>query len=75
MIQKAFIKTRATATYLRENLTNLDTYTYKINLEIENFNQYVKVNMDGLKSRGDQTDDLTTNLFKAHQVESDGEFL
>ena len=43
-----------------------------VNSDIENFNQYVKVNVDGLKARGDQTDDLMINLFKAYQVASDG---
>ena len=74
MIQKAFIKTRATATYLRENLANLDTYMSTVNSYIEDFNKYVKVNVYGLKARGECTDDLIINLFKVYQVASDGEF-
>ena len=46
MIKNAIIETRATATHLRENLTNLDTYNSTVNSDIENFNQYVKVNVD-----------------------------
>ena len=41
-------------------------------LDIEKFNQYVKVNVDGLKARGDFTYDLVINLFKAYQVASEG---
>ena len=33
-----------------------------ISSKIENFNQYVKVNVDGLKARGERTDDLMVNL-------------
>ena len=49
MMQKAIIDTRATATHLRENITNLDTYMSTVNSNIEKFNQYVNVNVDGLK--------------------------
>ena len=65
MMQKSVKDTRATSTYLRENLTNLDTYMSTVNSDIENFNHYVKMNVDGLKARGEQTDDLMINLFKA----------
>ena len=46
-----------------------------VNSDTEYFNQYVKVNMDELKSRGEQKDDLIINLFKAYQVASDREFV
>ena len=73
--QNAVINTRSAYTYLRENLTNLKTYMSTINLDIENFNQYVKVNVDGLKARGEQTDDLIINLLNAYQVASYEEFV
>ena len=75
MLQKAVINTRSTATYIRENLTNLDTYMSTVNSDIDNFNQYVKMNMDRLKSRGERTDDLMINLFKAYQAASDDKLL
>ena len=75
ILQKLVINTRAAATYLGYNITNLDTYMSTVNLDIKNSNQYVKVNVDGLKARGDRTDDLMINLFEAYQVASDGEFL
>ena len=52
MMQKSAIDTRATYTYLRENLTNSDAYISKVNLDIEDFNHYMKVNVDELISRG-----------------------
>ena len=41
--------------------------------KIQTFNQHVKVNVEGLKARGDRTYDLITNLFKAYHVASDTE--
>ena len=41
-----------------------------VNSNIENFNQYVKVNVDGLKARGERTYDLMIEIFKAYQVAS-----
>ena len=58
MMNKAIIDTRVRSTHIKENLTNLDTYMSTANSNIENFKQYVKVNVDGLKARGDRTDDL-----------------
>ena len=46
-----------------------------VNSNIENFNQYLKLKMDKLKARGDLTDDLMINLFKAYHVASDCEFV
>ena len=63
MIQNAIIETKATYTHLRENLTNLDTYMSTVNLDIENFNNDVKVNVDRLKERGERTDDLIIKLY------------
>ena len=53
MVKNASIDTGATSNNMREKLPNLDTYMYKVNSNIENFNQYVKVNVDGLKERSD----------------------
>ena len=74
MIQKDIIDTRATDTHLRENLTNLYIYMSTVSYYIENFNQYVKVIVYGLKARGGRTDDLRINLFKAYQVSTDSNF-
>jgi hypothetical protein len=37
-----------------------------VNSNIKLFNQHVKVNRDGLTARGESSDDLTINLFKAY---------
>ena len=46
-----------------------------VNSNIEIFDQYVKVNVDGLKSRGERIDDIMINLFKAYQVASNRKFV
>ena len=62
---------RAKAYHLRQNLANLETYIATVKSKIQTFNQNVKVNMEGIKARGERTDNLITNLFKAYQMESD----
>ena len=64
MTQKAVIDTRYIESHLRENHTTLKTYINTENYNTQNFNQHVKVNMEGLKSGGERKDNLMTNLFK-----------
>ena len=47
---------------------------YTVNSDIENFNHFFKVNVDGLKARGKCTYDLMIYLFEAYQVSFDSEF-
>ena len=46
-----------------------------LNSNFKIFNKYVKVNVDGMKTRGEIMDYLMINLFKAYQVVSDTKFL
>ena len=55
-------------------MTNLDAYISTVKSNIENFNQYINENVDGLKARGERTDDPVINLFKAYQYAYEGEF-
>jgi hypothetical protein len=75
LMRKANTDTRATASQLRENLTNLDSYMSTIDSNIELFNQHVKVNRDGLTARGESSDDLIINLFKAYLCVTDRDFV
>ena len=71
MMNKAIIDTHSTATQLRENMTKLDTYMSTVTSNIENFDQYAKVNVDRSKAGVDSTDDLMINLFDSYQVASE----
>jgi hypothetical protein len=75
LTRKANTDTRATASQLQENLTNLDSYMSTVDSNIELFNQHVKVNRDGLTARGESSDDLTINLFKAYLCVTDRDFV
>ena len=62
---------RATDCHLREDLANLETYITTVNSNTKTFNQHVKVNVGGLKERGESTYDLMTNLFNSYHVAPD----
>jgi hypothetical protein len=74
LVRKANTDTRARASQLRENVTNLDSYMSTVDSNIEFFNQHVKVNWDGLTARGESSDDLTINLCKAYLCVTDRDF-
>jgi len=75
IMQKAVVDTRATSSFFRENLTSLDSYITTIDSNIELFNQYVNINRAGLQARGESTDDLIINLFKAYLNVADQSFV
>eukprot|EP00957_Ditylum_brightwellii_P047266 3590222-Ditylum_brightwellii.AAC.1 len=75
LMKKAVMDTQATASHLRENLTNLDNDMSAINSNIHLFNQHVKSNQEGIKAQGESTDDLMINLFEVYLVVSDGNFM
>jgi hypothetical protein len=75
LTRKANTDTRATASQLRENLTNLHLYMSTVDSNIELFNQHVKVNRDGMTARGESIDNLTMNLFKAYLCVTDRDFV
>ena len=74
LMSTAVVDTRATASHLRENLTSLDAYMVTVHSNVELFNLHVKENRQGLKARGESTDDLMINLFKGYMAASDKEF-
>jgi hypothetical protein len=75
LMKKAIIDTRATASQLRTNLINLDSYMNVVDSNIRLFNQYVKINSEGLKARGESNDDLMVNLFRGYMQAMDQEFV
>ena len=71
LMQKVVIDTRATDYHLRENLTSLETYITTVKSNIENFNQHVKLNVEGLNSGSERKNSLMANLFKSYKVSFD----
>ena len=59
----------------RENLSSLDSYVSTVNYDLARINQYVKLNYEGLKARGERCDDIMSNLFKGYLCINDKEFV
>ena len=74
IVRESHLDTNATSTSIRTKLTELDTYLPTIGHDITKFNTYVKLLVDGLRSRGETTTDLLTNLFKGYLSCSDRDF-
>jgi hypothetical protein len=75
LMQKAIVDTRATASHFRTNLKNLDAYMSTVNSDIRQFNQYVKVNLEGLRARGEENNDIMVNLFDGYLMAGDRHFV
>ena len=74
-IRESHIDTNATTRIIREKLSNLDGYMVSIDSDIIKFNEHVKELLDKLHARGEMTQDLLTNIFKAYKVVSDEDFV
>jgi len=76
LLQKAEVDTRATASHIRKNLTQLDIYMEsEAKHDIRKFNQYVKDQLHTLSSRGETSSDILTNLFTGYQACTDKKFV
>ena len=75
IVRESHLDTNATSASIRKKLTNLDRYLPTIGQDITKFNTYVKLLIDGLRSRGEATNDLLINLFKGYSACSDREFI
>ena len=75
IIRENHLDTNATSALIRKKLTNLDRYLPTIGQDITKFKTYVKLLVDGLRSRGEVTNDLLINLFKGYSACSDKEFI
>ena len=74
IINRSYVDTRATTMQIRDNLAALDTYMPQVDSNIDQFNNYVKVQIQGLTARGEESLDLLSNLFKGYAAASDREF-
>ena len=75
IVRESHLDTNATSSSIRTKLTDLDRYLPTIGHDIVKFNTYVKLLVDGLRSRGETTQDLLVNLFKGYMACSDKEFV
>ena len=75
IVRESHLDTNATSSSIRTKLTDLDRYLSTIGHDIVKFNTYVKLLIDGLRSRGETAQDLLVNLFKGYMACSDQEFV
>ena len=71
IIRESYLDSNATVSTLRTNLSSLDMYIRDNGSDLVAFNAYVQSQLDGLSARGETTNDLVVNLFKAYKVVSD----
>jgi hypothetical protein len=74
IIRESHIDSNATTAMIHTELSSLDTYIVAIASDITKFNQYVKLPVQLLYTRGETTTDLLTNLFKGYAAASDQVF-
>jgi hypothetical protein len=75
IVRESHLDSTATAMSIRTNLINLDEWVKKNTTDITLINSRVRHLLDSLAARGEQTLDLTVNLFKAYEQVNDKEFL
>jgi hypothetical protein len=74
IIMESYVDTQASTRLTREKLSSLDTYMVSVKSDVEKFNLYVRDQVASLEARGEITEDLLANLFKAYAKASDREF-
>ena len=74
IIQASSIDSNATTSAVRMALASLDEYMPTVKDDISKFNAYVLTQVELLKARGHDTQDLTVNLFKAYGTVKDAKF-
>ena len=75
IVRESYIDSIATTNTIRETLSSLDKWIQDNGSDITKFNAYVLHQLDALKARGEQSQDITVNLFKAYLSVKDKEFL
>jgi hypothetical protein len=75
IISKAHVNSRATVSFIRTSLTQLDAKMTELDDDVEAFHLYVKALIKNLSARGETSSDLLINLFKGYKAANDVEFL
>jgi hypothetical protein len=66
IIQSCTIEGRSTVAAIRDALGSLPAYMAKVGCDIGKFNDYVREQRDSLLQRGEESQDILNNLFKAY---------
>ena len=71
MISESYQDSNATTSMIMTNLATLDEHLDKVDDDIVQFNDQVKVLLNSWAARGETTHDLQTNLFNTYPICSD----
>jgi hypothetical protein len=74
IVSKAHVDSRATASCICKSICELDDMMLQLDSNVMKFNACVKMQVATLSARGETTNDLLMNLFKAHEVADDADF-
>ena len=74
ILRESHLDTKATVSSIREHMSQLPHYMGTINSDIEKFNAHVMMLVEGLRARGEKSDDLLNHLFKAYDTVDDQDF-
>ena len=74
LIRESHIDTNATTRHIREKLGSLYEHLASVGYDIVKMNDYTKGLLLSLKARGETTEDLIANLFKAYKSVPDKNF-
>ena len=74
IIRESHIDTNATTRHIREKLSSLDGYLKEVGNDVVKMNEHTKGLLISLKARGETTEDLISNLFKAYKSVPDKNF-
>jgi len=75
IIRESHLDTNATSNLIRTKLSSLDKYITTIGCDVTKFNTHVKLLVESLAARGEQTNDLLINLFKGYGAAHDKTFV
>ena len=74
IVRESYLDSTATVSSLRLKLSSMDTYVHENGTDIIALNAHARSLVDGLAARGQRTEDLLVNLFKAYKVCPDVQF-
>lgn len=74
IVREAYVDSVATTNTVKESLTSLDQWLKDNGTDITKFNNYVLQQLAILRSRGERSQDITINLFKAYLSVKDKDF-
>lgn len=75
IVRESMIDTNATTSTIRDQLIDLHAYLAQVGFDISKMNQHAQMLLEALRARGETTNDLLNNLFKAYKTVKDDDFM